>query len=97
MPLSLKNGRTVLRSCRACAELCACVGGADYGPPQKQIEELRAPLKPACIDHGNGLGTPSSNDAVRSIQSMAITGNSDKPGGDMFYAGGGRRCPRAFI
>lgn len=64
------------------------------GLPQKQIEALArtyATTKPACIDHGNGLEhAPSSNHAVRSIAIlMAITGNLDKPGGDVFPSGGG--------
>ncbi|MBN1566571.1 MAG: molybdopterin-dependent oxidoreductase [Acidobacteria bacterium] len=70
------------------------------GIPQKQIVELArtyATTKPACIDHGNGLEhAPSSNDAVRSIAIlMAITGNLDKPGGDVFYAGGGVPMPKS--
>jgi anaerobic selenocysteine-containing dehydrogenase len=68
------------------------------GLPQKQIVELArtyATTKPACIDHGNGLEhAPSSNNAVRSIAIlMAITGNLDKPGGDIFYAGSGMPMP----
>jgi anaerobic selenocysteine-containing dehydrogenase len=64
------------------------------GLPQNQIEALArtyATTKPACIDHGNGLEhAPSSNHAVRSIAIlMAITGNLDKPGGDVFPSGGG--------
>jgi anaerobic selenocysteine-containing dehydrogenase len=70
------------------------------GLPQQQIIDLArtyATTKPACIDHGNGLEhAPSSNDAVRSIAIlMAITGNLDKPGGDIFYAGGGMPMPKS--
>jgi anaerobic selenocysteine-containing dehydrogenase len=68
------------------------------GLPRKQIVELAhsyATTKPACIDHGNGLEhAPSSNDAVRSIAIlMAITGNLDRPGGDIFYSGSGAMMP----
>jgi anaerobic selenocysteine-containing dehydrogenase len=70
------------------------------GIPQKQIIDLArtyATTKPACIDHGNGLEhAPSSNNAVRSIAiMMAITGNLDKAGGDVFYAGGGMPMPKS--
>ena len=63
------------------------------GIPADQIIDLArtyATTKPACIDHGNGLEhAPSSNNAVRSIAIlMAITGNLDKPGGDIFPGGG---------
>ncbi len=57
-------------------------------PANKIIDIARsyATEKPACIDHGNGLEhAPSSNHAVRAIAIlMAITGNLDKPGGDIF-------------
>jgi len=54
-----------------------------------------ATTKPACIDHGNGLEhCPSSNNAVRAVAIlMAITGNLDKPGGDIFPVRGGNRMP----
>ncbi len=70
------------------------------GLPAAQIVNLArtyATTKPACIDHGNGLEhAPSSNNAVRAIAIlMAITGNLDKPGGDIFYAGGGMPAPRS--
>ena len=70
------------------------------GLSRKQIADLArtyATTKPACIDHGNGLEhAPSSNSAVRSIAIlMAITGNLDKPGGDVFYAGSGSPMPKS--
>ncbi len=61
-------------------------------PPEQIVDVARvyATTKPACIDHGNGLEhAPSSNDAVRAIAIlMAISGNLDKPGGDVFSTGG---------
>lgn len=70
------------------------------GLSQKKIIDLArtyATTKPACIDHGNGLEhAPASNNAVRSIAiMMAITGNLDKPGGDIFFAGGGMPRPKS--
>jgi anaerobic selenocysteine-containing dehydrogenase len=70
------------------------------GIPADQIKDLArtyATTKPACIDHGNGLEhAPSSNGAVRSIAiMMTITGNLDKPGGDVFYSGGGMPMPES--
>jgi anaerobic selenocysteine-containing dehydrogenase len=64
------------------------------GLPAEQITELArtyASTKPACIDHGNGLEhAPACNNAVRAIAIlMAITGNLDRPGGDLFLARGG--------
>jgi anaerobic selenocysteine-containing dehydrogenase len=56
-----------------------------------------ANAKPACIDHGNGLEhAPSSNNAVRAIAIlMAVTGNLDRPGGDIFLAGGSMPRPKS--
>jgi len=59
------------------------------GVPAAQIREvarLYATTKPAAIDAGNGLEhAPSCNDAVRAIAIlMAITGNLDRPGGNVF-------------
>ncbi len=56
-----------------------------------------AATKPACIDHGNGLEhAPACNNAVRAIAIlMAITGNLDKPGGDIFPTRGGRTFPKS--
>jgi anaerobic selenocysteine-containing dehydrogenase len=70
------------------------------GLPAKQIVDLArtyATTKPACIDHGNGLEhAPSCNDAVRAIAiMMAITGNLDRPGGDIIPAAGGMPMPRS--
>ncbi len=70
------------------------------GLPPDQITDLArtyASAKPACIDHGNGLEhAPACNNAVRAIAIlMAITGNLDKPGGDLFFGGGGRLSPRS--
>ncbi len=59
------------------------------------LARIYATTKPACIDHGNGLEhAPSSNNAVRAIAVlMAITGNLDKPGGDIFPTRGGTPIP----
>jgi anaerobic selenocysteine-containing dehydrogenase len=70
------------------------------GIPADQISDLArtyAKTKPACIDHGNGLEhAPSSNSAVRAIAIlMAITGNLDKPGGDIFAGGSGMPMPKS--
>jgi anaerobic selenocysteine-containing dehydrogenase len=70
------------------------------GLPASQIRALArtyATTKPACIDHGNGLEhAPSSNDAVRCIAIlMAITGNLDRPGGDIFPAGSAAPYPKS--
>ncbi len=70
------------------------------GIPEKQIVDfarLYASTKPACIDHGNGLEhAPSSNDAVRAIAIlMAISGNLDRPGGDVFPTGGSMPWPKS--
>jgi anaerobic selenocysteine-containing dehydrogenase len=70
------------------------------GIPADQITALArtyATTKPACIDHGNGLEhAPSSNNAVRSIAIlMAITGNLDKPGGDIFPGGPAMAMPKS--
>jgi len=52
----------------------------------RQVARLYATTKPAAIDAGNGLEhAPSCNDAVRAIAIlMAITGNLDRPGGNLF-------------
>ena len=70
------------------------------GLPARQIGELArtyATTRPACIDHGNGLEhAPSSNQAVRAIAIlMAITGNLDRPGGDVFPSGSGMPAPKS--
>ena len=70
------------------------------GIPSEDIVALArtyASTKPACIDHGNGLEhAPSSNYAVRAIAIlMAITGNLDRPGGDIFPAGSDRARPKS--
>jgi anaerobic selenocysteine-containing dehydrogenase len=70
------------------------------GLPAEQIINLArtyATTKPACIDHGNGLEhAPSCSDAIRSIAIMtAITGNLDRPGGDIFPARGGMPMPKS--
>ncbi|MBN2243488.1 MAG: molybdopterin-dependent oxidoreductase [Acidobacteria bacterium] len=70
------------------------------GVAAKQIvhfARLYASVKPACIDHGNGLEhAPSSNDAVRAVAILtAITGNLDRPGGDVFPSGGGMPRPKS--
>jgi anaerobic selenocysteine-containing dehydrogenase len=70
------------------------------GIPEKDIVALArtyANTKPACIDHGNGLEhAPSSNNAVRAIAIlMVITGNLDRPGGDIFPAGSDRARPKS--
>jgi anaerobic selenocysteine-containing dehydrogenase len=70
------------------------------GIPAEKIAALArtyATTKPACIDHGNGLEhAPSSNSAVRAIAIlMAITGNLDRPGGDLFPGGSGAPMPKS--
>jgi anaerobic selenocysteine-containing dehydrogenase len=62
-----------------------------------EISRTYATTKPACIDHGNGLEhAPSSNHAVRAIAIlMAITGNLDKPGGDVFPGNSGMPMPKS--
>jgi anaerobic selenocysteine-containing dehydrogenase len=60
--------------------------------PVEQIEQvarLYATTKPACIYHGNGFEhAPSCNDAIRAVAIlMAISGNLDRPGGDVFSVG----------
>jgi anaerobic selenocysteine-containing dehydrogenase len=70
------------------------------GIPADEISSLArtyATTKPACIDHGNGLEhAPSSNNAVRSVAIlMAITGNLDKPGGDIFPGGPALPMPKS--
>jgi anaerobic selenocysteine-containing dehydrogenase len=70
------------------------------GIPEKDIVALArtyANTKPACIDHGNGLEhAPSCSDAVRAIAIlMALTGNLDRPGGDIFPSGSGAPRPKS--
>jgi anaerobic selenocysteine-containing dehydrogenase len=70
------------------------------GIAAEDIESLArtyARVKPACIDHGNGLEhAPSCSDAVRAIAIlMAITGNLDRPGGDIFLGGGSAPRPKS--
>jgi anaerobic selenocysteine-containing dehydrogenase len=62
-----------------------------------QVARLYATTKPACIYNGNGLEhAPSCNDAVRAIASlMAISGNLDRPGGDLFPAGSSMPAPQS--
>jgi anaerobic selenocysteine-containing dehydrogenase len=57
----------------------------------RAVARLYATTKPACIEHGNGLEhAPSCNDAIRAIAIlMAISGNLDRPGGELLAAGGG--------
>jgi anaerobic selenocysteine-containing dehydrogenase len=62
------------------------------GLPADQIKhfaQVYATTKPACIIHGNGFEhAPSCNDAIRAVAIlMAISGNLDKPGGDVFSVG----------
>jgi len=62
------------------------------GVPAEQIKDVAqvyATTKPACIYHGNGFEhAPSCNDAIRAVAiMMAISGNLDKPGGDVFSTG----------
>jgi anaerobic selenocysteine-containing dehydrogenase len=69
------------------------------GLPAEQIQEVArtyATTKPACIDHGNGFEhAPACNDAIRSVAIlMAICGNLDKPGGDVFPSGSTMPTPR---
>jgi anaerobic selenocysteine-containing dehydrogenase len=70
------------------------------GLPVEQIERvarLYATTKPACIYHGNGLEhAPSCNDAIRAVAIlMAISGNLDRPGGDVFPVGSTMPTPRS--
>ncbi len=70
------------------------------GLPVEQIEQvarLYATTKPACIYNGNGLEhAPSCNDAIRAIAIlMAISGNLDRPGGDIFPVGSTMPAPRS--
>ena len=59
------------------------------GIPAAQIREVAriyATTKRSAIDHGNGFEhAPACNDAIRSVSIlMAITGNLDRPGGNLF-------------
>jgi anaerobic selenocysteine-containing dehydrogenase len=71
------------------------------GIPSAQIKEITriyATAKGAGIDLGNGIEhTPSSNDGIRAIAIlMSITGNLDRPGGNLLGRGmdGGGNAPR---
>jgi anaerobic selenocysteine-containing dehydrogenase len=72
------------------------------GIPSGQIKEITriyATAKGAGIDLGNGIEhTPSSNDGIRAIAIlMSITGNLDRPGGNLLgrgMNGGGGNAPR---
>jgi anaerobic selenocysteine-containing dehydrogenase len=71
------------------------------GIPSGQIKEITriyATAKGAGIDLGNGIEhTPSSNDGIRAIAIlMSITGNLDRPGGNLLGRGmdGGGNAPR---
>lgn len=73
--------------------------GQITGVPALQIRDiarLYATTKPAAIDAGNGLEhAPSCNDAVRAIAIlMAITGNLDRPGGNVFPDRGAGPFPK---
>jgi anaerobic selenocysteine-containing dehydrogenase len=70
------------------------------GLPAEQIEQvarLYAPTKPACIYHGNGFEhAPSCNDAIRAVAIlMAISGNLDRSGGDLFSVGSTMPTPQS--
>jgi anaerobic selenocysteine-containing dehydrogenase len=70
------------------------------GLPVEQIEQvarLYATTKPACIYHGNGFEhAPSCSDAIRAVAIlMAISGNLDRPGGDVFPVGSTMPAPRS--
>jgi anaerobic selenocysteine-containing dehydrogenase len=70
------------------------------GLPAEQIEQvarLYATAKPACIYHGNGFEhAPSCSDAIRAVAIlMAISGNLDRPGGDVFPLGSTMPAPRS--
>jgi len=56
----------------------------------RSVARLYATTKPACIEDGNGLEhAPSCNDTIRSLAILrAITGNLDRPGGDLLGGGG---------
>jgi anaerobic selenocysteine-containing dehydrogenase len=64
----------------------------------KEITRIYATAKGAGIDLGNGIEhTPSSNDGIRAIAIlMSITGNLDRPGGNLLGRGmdGGGNAPR---
>jgi anaerobic selenocysteine-containing dehydrogenase len=63
----------------------------------EQVARLYATTKPACIYIGNGVEhAPSCNDAIRAVSIlMAISGNLDRPGGDMFPVGSTMPYPRS--
>lgn len=70
------------------------------GIPAEQIlkvARLYAATKPACIDHGNGFEhAPACNSAIRAVGILiAITGNLDRPGGDIFPVGSTMPAPRS--
>jgi anaerobic selenocysteine-containing dehydrogenase len=62
-----------------------------------KVARLYATTKPACIDHGNGFEhAPGCNNAIRAVGIlMAITGNLDRPGGDIFPVGSAMPSPRS--
>ncbi|MDB9823435.1 molybdopterin-dependent oxidoreductase [Deltaproteobacteria bacterium] len=63
----------------------------------KEITRMYATAKGACIQLGNGIEhAPSSNDGIRAIAIlMSITGNLDRPGGNLLGGGmGGGNTPR---
>jgi anaerobic selenocysteine-containing dehydrogenase len=64
----------------------------------RSVSRLYATTKPACIEDGNGLEhAPSCNDTIRSLAILrAITGNLDKPGGDLLAVAGARPGVKSF-
>jgi anaerobic selenocysteine-containing dehydrogenase len=70
------------------------------GVPSRQIIDISrsyASAQRAGIDLGNGVEhAPSSNDAIRAIAILiAITGNLDRPGGNLFPAYDGMPLPKS--
>jgi anaerobic selenocysteine-containing dehydrogenase len=63
----------------------------------REVARLFATTRHSCIDHGNGFEhAPSCNDAIRAVAILiAITGNLDRPGGNVFPDGGGGRSSAA--
>ena len=66
----------------------------------REVARLYATTKPACVDYGNGFEHATScNDALRAVAIlMAISGNLDKPGGDLLggATGGGGEGRKSF-
>jgi len=64
----------------------------------RSVARLYATTKPACIDDGNGLEhAPSCNNTIRSLAILrAITGNLDRPGGDLLAAAGAASSGKSF-